>query len=70
MSETNGEMSYEIFFVDHGDKITDASMNEMHPITCKLVDRLPFQAIAVRLEHMIPVGTEWQETMSDATVTR
>ena len=57
----NGETLYDIFCADYGDCITGVTMRDMHPIPRKFVQILPFQAIAICLEHVMPIDKEWDE---------
>ena len=55
--ETDG-MLFDMFFVDHGDRATSLTLKELFPLPKKFVRRLPFQAVAVRLDHIEPIETE------------
>ncbi|ODM95400.1 putative ATP-dependent RNA helicase TDRD12 [Orchesella cincta] len=58
---------YELFFVDHGDK-ANLTAAELFPIPLKFVTRMPFQSIAFKLEHVVPLNPsgKWEENESEA----
>lgn len=54
----NGEVAFDIFFVDHGDFGTCVRMKSMFPLRKEFVTKLPFQAIMLRLSHIAPMDME------------
>ncbi|CAL8084310.1 unnamed protein product [Orchesella dallaii] len=61
---------FEVYFVDHGDRAYDITAKDMFPIPRKFVTRMPFQIIAFKLEHVMPLrgGKEWEETDQEAFI--
>lgn len=53
----NGEVEFEIFFVDHGDFACNVTMKDLFPLKQEFVTKLPFQAILVRCAHIVPVDS-------------
>ncbi|CAL8123863.1 unnamed protein product [Orchesella dallaii] len=66
--EDQSKQGFAVYFVDHGDRAYDVTAKDMFPIPRKFVARMPFQIIAFKLEHVIPLrgGKEWEETDKEA----
>ncbi len=58
--EGNEETLFDVFSVDYGEVIFGLTTKSLYPIPQKFVAILPFQAIALNLDHLIPVGEDWE----------